>query len=97
MDKPNGTTARGVPTPADVMGYRVGAWQRSLLFLDVMRQRAEQDEAHEKAGLPHVLDFAAEDIRAATATRLIVPGDVPAMHLGPWRGARNPGLGAHAL
>jgi acetate CoA/acetoacetate CoA-transferase beta subunit len=38
-----------------------------------------------------------EDIRAATAARLIVPGDVPEMDLGPWRGARNPGLGAHAL
>jgi hypothetical protein len=62
MDKPNGTTAKGVPTPADVMGYWVGARQRSILFLDVMRQRAEQDEEHEKAELPYVLDFAAEVI-----------------------------------
>jgi acyl CoA:acetate/3-ketoacid CoA transferase beta subunit len=38
-----------------------------------------------------------EEIRAATAARLIVPGDVPEMDLGPWRGKRNPGLGAHAL
>jgi acyl CoA:acetate/3-ketoacid CoA transferase beta subunit len=38
-----------------------------------------------------------EEIRAATAARLIVPGNLPAMDLGPWRGARNTGLGAHAL
>ncbi|MEY9534900.1 hypothetical protein ABIA19_004753 [Sinorhizobium fredii] len=35
-----------VPTFADAFAYSLDAWQRSILFLDVMRQRGEQYEKH---------------------------------------------------
>lgn len=37
--------------------YQVDIGQRSLLFLDVLRQRANNMLAHERAGLPPLLDF----------------------------------------
>jgi pimeloyl-ACP methyl ester carboxylesterase len=40
--------------------YSLDAWQRWILFLDVMRRRAEQYEAHAAQGAPHVLDYEAE-------------------------------------
>ena len=36
------------------------AWQRSVLFLDVMRQRGAQYEEHAAQAAPHVLDYEAE-------------------------------------
>src|SRR5262245_54053698 len=44
----------------DVLSYTVDAWQRSVLFLDVMRQRAVQYEEHSAQTAPHVLDYEAE-------------------------------------
>jgi len=35
-----------IPTFADAIAYSLGAWQRSILFLDVMRQRGEQYEEY---------------------------------------------------
>ena len=35
-----------LPTPAAALDYATDAWQRSVLFLDVMRRRAAQYEAH---------------------------------------------------
>ena len=40
--------------------YQVDVVQRSILFLDVMRQRADNMLAHEAAGMPPLLDFAHE-------------------------------------
>ncbi|QRM57517.1 DUF3141 domain-containing protein [Sinorhizobium sp. BG8] len=40
--------------------YSLDAWQRSILFLDVMRRRAEQYEEHAAQNAPHVLDYEAE-------------------------------------
>ncbi|MGN2390192.1 DUF3141 domain-containing protein [Pelomicrobium sp. G1] len=42
--------------------YQVDLWQRSLLFLDTLRERANDMLAHEQAGLPPVLDFDYETI-----------------------------------
>jgi len=41
----------------DALSYAVDAWQRSVLFLDVMRQRAVQYEEHAAQAAPHVLDY----------------------------------------
>jgi hypothetical protein len=46
--------------PGQALGYWIDAWQRSVLFLDVMRQRAEQSHAHAAQTVPHVLDYQAE-------------------------------------
>ncbi|MFC0808626.1 DUF3141 domain-containing protein [Ensifer sp. P24N7] len=49
-----------IPTFADIFAYSLDAWQRSVLFLDIMRQRAEQYEEHTTRTAPHVLDYDAE-------------------------------------
>ncbi|MDF0605439.1 DUF3141 domain-containing protein [Neisseriaceae bacterium TC5R-5] len=42
------------------MAYTVDAWQRSVLYADVMRQRGNQYQAHQAQPVPNVLDFDAE-------------------------------------
>jgi hypothetical protein len=49
-----------LPSPAAAIEYWTDAWQRSILFLDVMRQRAAQYEAHIAELAPNVLDYRAE-------------------------------------
>jgi hypothetical protein len=44
------------PLP-DAQRYWVDLWQRGVLFLDTLRQRADNMLEHERAGLPNVLDF----------------------------------------
>jgi pimeloyl-ACP methyl ester carboxylesterase len=41
----------------DAWSYWVDAWQRNLLFLDVMRQRSERYTEHAAKKAPHVLKF----------------------------------------
>ena len=45
---------------AEAISYTVDSYQRSILFLDVMRQRAVQYEEHAAETAPHVLDYQAE-------------------------------------
>ncbi|MGZ8313118.1 MAG: DUF3141 domain-containing protein [Allosphingosinicella sp.] len=40
--------------------YWLDTWQRSILFLDVLRQRGNNSRAHEAEAVPHVLDFEVE-------------------------------------
>lgn len=49
-------SVEGVPT-LGAWEYQVDVWQRSVLFLDVLRQRANDMLKHERAGLPPLLDF----------------------------------------
>ncbi|MFO1055779.1 MAG: DUF3141 domain-containing protein [Dongiaceae bacterium] len=50
-----------VPLPLEAMqDYWVDAWQRGVLFLDVLRQRGNNAKAHNARTAPHVLSFAAE-------------------------------------
>lgn len=42
--------------------YHVDLWQRSILFFDILRERANNMLAHEQAGLPPLLDFEYETI-----------------------------------
>ena len=53
------TTMR-LPTPPAAVEYSIDAWQRSILFLDVLRRRAAQAEEHAAQTAPHVLDHEAE-------------------------------------
>ncbi len=41
----------------DAWQYQVDSWQRSVLFLDTLRQRANNMIEHEKNGMPPLLDF----------------------------------------
>ena len=43
--------------PEDLWNYSIDAWQRSVLFWDVLRQRANNMLEHEEAGMPPVLAF----------------------------------------
>ena len=58
------TNAAPVPwTPVllnDAWGYWTDAWQRGVLFLDVLQQRSERYEEHAAKVAPHVLNSAAE-------------------------------------
>jgi pimeloyl-ACP methyl ester carboxylesterase len=44
----------------DAWSYWIDAWQRGVLFLDVMQQRSKQYEEHAAKPAPHVLKFGAE-------------------------------------
>jgi len=46
----------------DAWSYLFDAWQRGILFLDVLRQRADNMLEHERAGLPPLLDFKYETV-----------------------------------
>jgi hypothetical protein len=46
----------------DTLGYQRDFWQRSVLFLDILRERANNMLDHEQAGLPSLLDFPYEMI-----------------------------------
>jgi len=52
-----------IPTFADAYSYSLDAWQRSVLFLDVMRQRGAQYEEHRTQTAPNVLEFEAQLVR----------------------------------
>ena len=49
-----------LPSPVAAAEYLTDAWQRSVLFLDVMRRRAAQYEEHAAELAPNVLDYRAE-------------------------------------
>jgi len=53
-------TREPAPPLGPVMEYWLDAWQRSVLCLDVLRERADTVLAHEEEAVPHVLDFKAE-------------------------------------
>ncbi|KSV80292.1 DUF3141 domain-containing protein [Sinorhizobium sp. Sb3] len=56
---PKHSTIPTIPTFADAYSYSLDAWQRSVLFLDVMRQRGAQYEEHRTQTAPNVLEFEA--------------------------------------
>jgi len=49
-----------LPNPMDAAAYAVDAWQRSVLFLEVMRRRATEYQSHQAEVAPNVLDYRAE-------------------------------------
>lgn len=61
---PTGTTSLLAPSAVDLVqdtwAYWIDAYQRGLLFLDVMQQRSERYEEHAAKVAPHVLKFRGE-------------------------------------
>lgn len=49
-------------TVHDVLDYQLDYWQRTILFWDTLRQRADNMLEHERAGLPPLLDFKYETV-----------------------------------
>jgi len=49
-----------LPGANDLLDYWVDAWQRSILLLDVLRQRGNDCAEHNARKVPHVLSFDAE-------------------------------------
>lgn len=47
---------------SDFSNYQVDVWQRSILFFDALRQRANNMIEHEKADMPPLLDFKYETV-----------------------------------
>ena len=69
------TSAQGTGLPSAVpagfeqivefLDYSLDVWERSILFWDTLRQRADNMLEHERAGLPPLLDFKYEIISDA--------------------------------
>ncbi len=68
VNRPAGTEGGTRSTPAaaaapspitigDVFAYQQDFWERTILFWDTLRQRADNMLAHERAGKPPLLDF----------------------------------------
>ena len=66
--------------------YAVDAWQRSILYADVRRQRGNQYQAHLEEQTPNVLDFVSEVIMSGLdlprpvnygLVRILPPADTP--------------------
>ncbi|HCY64699.1 MAG TPA: poly(3-hydroxyalkanoate) synthetase [Oxalobacteraceae bacterium] len=54
--------AEPASTLQQALRYQIDRWQRSILFLDILRERANNMLAHEEAGMPALLDFEYETI-----------------------------------
>ena len=88
--------------------YAVDAWQRSILYADVRRQRGNQYLEHLQEQTPNVLDFASEVIMSGLdlpqpvnygLVRILPPADTPSdPHKRPFvvvdpRAGHGPGIG----
>jgi hypothetical protein len=54
---PSAAGAGAASVFASAWEYQMDFWQRSVLFLDILRERGENMVAHEQAGLAPLLDF----------------------------------------
>jgi len=61
-DKTDDQAASPFGVWSDLMDYQIDAFQRSVLFFDTLRQRADNMLEHEKAGMPPLLDFKYETV-----------------------------------
>ena len=96
------------PDVRAVQEYWLDAWQRSVLFLDILRQRGNTYLEHSAKEVPHVLTFQAELVRDGRTlarpvnyalARIIPPPDVridptkaPVIVVDP-RAGHGPGIG----
>lgn len=60
-EAPTHPVADNVP-PSDPVVYGRDLWERSVLFLDTLRERADNMIAHDRAGMPPLLDFKYETL-----------------------------------
>jgi pimeloyl-ACP methyl ester carboxylesterase len=78
--------ATGWPLLDDFKAYAIDAWQRGILYADVLRQRANQYVEHMEKQTPNVLDFPYEHIASGkdlprpvnyALVRILPPADHP--------------------
>lgn len=101
-------TATGLPQINTAVEYTVDAWQRSILYADVIRQRGNQYQAHLAEEVPNVLDFPSEVVMSGQdlprpvnywLVRILPPDDKPTDHMKrPFvvidpRAGHGPGIG----
>ena len=55
-------TESGIPSPQELIEYPRDVFERSILFWDTLRKRANNMLEHERAGLPPLLDFEYETL-----------------------------------
>ena len=60
LEKATNPSSGALPGVNDLLDYWVDAWQRSILLLDVLRQRGNASAEHNARKAPHVLSFEAE-------------------------------------
>ncbi len=60
--RPDTGPPAGIEPTQNSWDYGLDVWQRGVLFLDALRQRASNMLEHERAGLPPLLDFRYETI-----------------------------------
>lgn len=72
---------------AAAVEYMVDAGQRSVLFLDIMRQRGDQYREHVAQTAPHVLQYAAELI--IDGRKLDEPVNYALVRIIPPKGSRS--------
>ncbi len=97
-----------LPWMAAAAEYAVDAWQRSVLYADVLRQRGNQYQAHLAESAPNVLDFPAEVVLDAhdlprpcnyALMRILPPEETPTLpNARPFvvvdpRAGHGPGIG----
>ncbi len=59
---PHSGSGMAEASPEDAWRYPIDCWQRGVLFLDTLRERADNALAHERAGMPPVLAFEYETL-----------------------------------
>ncbi|WP_246024956.1 DUF3141 domain-containing protein [Paraburkholderia dinghuensis] len=85
---PSLSSFSGLPVPPAMQplyDYLYDAWQRSVLLLDVLRERGNETYLHEKAGMPPVLRFEYEVI--ADGRELSDPCNYALLRMLPEEGA----------
>ena len=59
-ETPPGEPNSSMQSISAIQEYRLDWWQRSVLFLDVLRQQGNNSEEHNVRKVPHLLSFQAE-------------------------------------
>jgi pimeloyl-ACP methyl ester carboxylesterase len=72
---------------APLTDYLLDAWQRSVLFLDALRERGNETYLHEKAGMPPVLAFDYEVV--ADGRELEDPANYALLRIVPKEGGQT--------
>src|SRR5262249_17304343 len=57
FDPPSTAAMAGVPLAGDLLAYQRDVWERGILFLDTLRQRAGDLLTPAPPGMPPLLDF----------------------------------------
>lgn len=62
QDRCSPGTATAAPLLSQLLAYQLDLWQRSVLFLDTLRERGDIMLAHQRQGMPPLLNFDYETV-----------------------------------